>query len=758
MTSENDNSEPDETETTQNLEGALGGGSGEGQHFVRPSIVSGDVVGGYEVKEEIGMGGMAVVYRGFDPSLEREVALKVLPRNLADEESSRKRFIREARSAASLNHPNIVQVYSAGEEDGYVFMAMEFIRGRTLKAVIEEQGQFEYREALRIARDVAAALQAAHNNGIIHRDIKPSNIMLTGEGEVKVADFGLSRSVSANSRITRTGTYLGTPAYSSPEQCESHDLDERSDIYSLGAVLYEMMTGEIPHEADTPLSMMKKIVEREPRPIEKFNDSVPEDVTVFVRTMLSRDPDDRFQDAGEVISEIDRLLDSESASSRTDEVVSAGGEGPSEQERQVMNSGLKILGSIAIPAALILFGFLVVPLLLSPEKTDTSPDQTNRNGNRTARSTDGPAGQKERVQIAILDFHNGTGKESKSWMEIGIPDLLISQLSQVDSLRLYSRAEVKSALSEENRSEKPGISKDRGKTSTRLKKAEVRALVEMGADVAVKGRYYIQGDKIRIPVQVFKLNSGDQSFKKLTTIQKTGDTSDIFPVMDSLSGELAEVLQRSERRAIAAVSESTRNQEPQQNTRDQFAKDLQGKVFAELDVGVEKNQEKGSEKSDLAVGPDQNTSERRNQTREKEEPKKSETGQSEEREWNKNFRNSALEEEETDKVKKKMERELQEKLRSSLTGKDISKGEMMEIHRLVCKSRQARENNDYEKLREVREELIESLINKEKLREKVKLRVLKKLRRHGGGSGEEGEESIEPELREKSNHNSNNDE
>ncbi len=264
----------------------------------------------YTLLEVLGDGGMARVYLARDNVLDRDVALKVLREQYADDEAFVERFRREARSAASLNHPSIVQVYDQGraQEDGTYYIAMEYVPGGTLKERIQREGALEYREAAGIASRVAEALQRAHGRGITHRDIKPQNVLLTGRGEAKVADFGIARAASSKT-ITETNLVLGTSAYMSPEQVRGERVGSASDLYSLGVVLYEALSGEQPYRADDPIATaMKHLEEPVPHP-RVVNPEIPEGLDALVVKLLAKNPEERYASAAVLAEDLRRVRD-----------------------------------------------------------------------------------------------------------------------------------------------------------------------------------------------------------------------------------------------------------------------------------------------------------------------------------------------------------------------------------------------------------------------------------------------------------------
>lgn len=258
------------------------------------------LAGRYRLDEIIGRGGMSTVYRGTDLALDRVVAVKVALDPLAEDNPVYvARFKREAHAAAALNHPGIVTIYDAGTDGATRFIVMECVRGRSLAEILRDERPVEPARAARIGADVADALSAAHAAGIVHRDIKPGNVMVADDGAVKVLDFGIARTEDAVT-ITQTALVLGTAPYMSPEQALGQPADARSDIYSLGCVLYEMLTGEPPFMADVPAGVMHQHVRVAPRPPVSLNPAIPPALNALVLQMLAKSPDERPQTASEV--------------------------------------------------------------------------------------------------------------------------------------------------------------------------------------------------------------------------------------------------------------------------------------------------------------------------------------------------------------------------------------------------------------------------------------------------------------------------
>ncbi|GAP21775.1 serine/threonine-protein kinase [Leptolinea tardivitalis] len=264
---------------------------------------SGSLLGKYRVMECIGHGGMAEVYRGRHEKLNRDVAIKVLHSSLTDDPAFIARFEREARLSASLRHPGIVQVYDFDTQGDSLFLVMEYIRGGTLKQTLEAlraSGKYmPFDQVGRILKQIASALDYAHTQGMLHRDLKPANILVDNSNVVFLTDFGISRMVD-EAEITRTGSILGTPAYMSPEQCEGKTLTFASDLYSLGIILYEMLTGAVPFDAESPLAVLQKQIAAplpDPRTIRS---DLPESMVLLLKKALTKNPADRFSTASEM--------------------------------------------------------------------------------------------------------------------------------------------------------------------------------------------------------------------------------------------------------------------------------------------------------------------------------------------------------------------------------------------------------------------------------------------------------------------------
>src|SRR2546423_180843 len=251
--------------------------------------------GRYRIMRKVGTGGMANVYLAEDQELGRRVAIKILNDRHAGDEQFVERFRREAKNAAGLSHPNIVSIYDRGEAEGTYYIAMEYLDGRSLKELIVARGPAPIPLSIDYARQILAALRFAHRNGVVHRDIKPHNIMVGDEGRLKVTDFGIAR--AGTSQMTEVGSIIGTAQYLSPEQAKGAPVDQTSDLYSLGIVLYELLTGTVPFNGETPVEIAMKHLSAVPERPSAKRPEIPHDLDMGVLRALAKDPADRYQSA-----------------------------------------------------------------------------------------------------------------------------------------------------------------------------------------------------------------------------------------------------------------------------------------------------------------------------------------------------------------------------------------------------------------------------------------------------------------------------
>ena len=373
----------------------------------------------YKILEKLGEGGMGIVYLAEDTKLKRQVAIKFLPPHIAKNSDERKRFEIEAQAAAALNHPNIATIHAIEYSDDDVFIVMEYIEGKELKQIIEEaKGQRADDKSLTanslvsvdycmdIATQIASGLQAAHKKGIIHRDIKSANIMITGEGQVKIMDFGLAK-LGAGIFLTKEHSTLGTAPYMSPEQINGDEVDQRSDIWSLGVVLYELLSGRLPFRGDYEQAVIYSILNENPDPVLTWREDIPDALVQVVDTCLQKDPAHRFQKAQDVVAV---LRGSQQASEVADGSRIKASPVAGKQKRAVLRW---IFAGIGI------MGILVYFLWISQAQESKS----------------------ERTMLAVLPFEN-LGSADEDYFTDGMTEEIISRLSTIKSLGIISRKSV----------------------------------------------------------------------------------------------------------------------------------------------------------------------------------------------------------------------------------------------------------------------------------------------------------------------------
>jgi len=262
-------------------------------------------LGHYDIVSELGRGGMGVVYKGHETSLNRYVAIKVLADSLAHDEAVRERFLREARSMAALNDPHIIQIYFIGDDEGQTYFVMEFVEGESLGSMLKREGKLSVEQSAKVIHQTAMGLSTAHDRGVVHRDIKPGNLMINSRGAVKIADFGIALSNhDLSKKLTTTGEFVGTPGYLSPEVCLGKPVDQRSDIFSLGIVMFEMLTGRMPFTDESPLGLMLEVVKAEIPDVREINHDVDPEVARILDKMIAKDPAERYQNCHEIVAEL----------------------------------------------------------------------------------------------------------------------------------------------------------------------------------------------------------------------------------------------------------------------------------------------------------------------------------------------------------------------------------------------------------------------------------------------------------------------
>src|SRR5438128_7327102 len=366
-----------------------------GAHGFAQALVPGSVLGGrYEILELLGEGGMGAVYKARDRELDRWVALKVIRPELANQQEVLRRFKQELILARQVTHKNVIRIFDLGEAEGIKFISMDFIEGQDLRGLLRQKGRLTPEESTAIIVQVCQALEAAHAEGVVHRDLKPQNIMLDSQGRATVMDFGIARSMELTG-MTQTGALLGTPDYMSPEQAKGQEVDARSDLFTLGIIFYELLTGKTPYRADTVLGTLLKRTQERARPPIELDPDLPRYLSDVVMRCLEIDPQLRYQSASEIINDLEMQRGTRRRLTTT--LLKSG------VRRAVFSfAGL----GVAATLALLLVVGLVVRSRLSDRST-TKPGQT------------APA-----VSLAILPFRNASGDPNLDWLGPELAELL----------------------------------------------------------------------------------------------------------------------------------------------------------------------------------------------------------------------------------------------------------------------------------------------------------------------------------------------
>jgi len=447
----------------------------------------GRTISHYKILEKVGEGGMGVVYKAQDTKLGRIVALKFLPEHLLCDEEAKSRFVHEAKAASALNHPNITTIHEIDEVEGECFISMEYIEGKSLKELIQRK-EFSIEEVLKISIQIAEGLSRAHQKDIVHRDIKSDNILLAHDGLVKIMDFGLAK-LKGVTKLTKTGSTLGTLQYMSPEQAQGKDVDQRSDIFSFGVVLYEMVTGQLPFKGEHEAAVIYSIVNETPEPLARYKANVPEGLQRIVDKALKKDISTRYQSAAEIIADLTGLQ--------------------KERGVGVFSKPKKRLLPFIVPASIV-FIIILLFLILKPFQVEMLADKS--------------AIAKENT-LAIMYFENMVDTEDKERLGEIVTNLLITDLSESEYMRVVSSQRLYDIL------------KLLGREGEKEIDREVATLVatKAGAKWMLLGNVLQVEPEIILTSQLVDVGSG-----KVAAAQRiTGEAGEkIFSMVDKLTVEV----------------------------------------------------------------------------------------------------------------------------------------------------------------------------------------------------------------------------
>jgi len=470
--------------------------------------------GRYELIEELGKGGMGKVYKVFDKRIKEEVALKLLKPDIADDEKTIERFSNELKFARKIVHKNVGRMYDLGKEENAYYITMEYVPGGDLKSFIRRVGQLSVGKSLSIAKQICEGLVEAHSLGVVHRDLKPSNIMIDKEGNARIMDFGIARSLKAKG-ITSEGVIIGTPEYMSPEQVEGKEADQRSDIYSLGIILYEVVTGRVPFKGETPLSIAYKHKHEVPQDPRKLNAQIPEDLSQLILRCMEKERETRYEGAEELLSELTKI---EKGIPTTEHIVP--GRKPITTREITVTFGLKklFIPAIAVIAAVII-GVIIWRLL--PKKAAVVPPKIENS-------------------IAVISFENQTGDKAYDYLQKAIPNLLITNLENTGYLYVATWERMRDLLKQMGEEDVEIIVPDLGFKLCRRE----------GIEAVVLGSFIKAGDMFATDVKV--LNVETKQLLKSASSRGEGVDSILRTQIDELSRDISRGIGISERKIETA--------------------------------------------------------------------------------------------------------------------------------------------------------------------------------------------------------------
>ncbi len=453
----------------------------------------------YQVIEELGLGGMGRVYKVLDKTVDEKVALKLLNPDIAAQEQTIERFRNELKLARKISHRHVCRMYDLSEAEGMPFITMEYISGEDLKSLIKRAGQISVGKAINLTEQICEGLVEAHRLGVVHRDLKPQNIMVDMEGNAKITDFGIARSTKTKG-LTGTGIIIGTPEYMSPEQVEGKPVDQRSDLYSLGIILYELVTGKLPFEGDTPLSVAIKHKIEEPRAPQEINALIPKDLNRVILKCMAKDKKERFQNAKELLSDLKKI---EEGVPTTQKFIPERKTPTSKQATLTLEPKKILIPVLFVLAAMVL---IFVFIKIFPKRKFVSRGEN-------------------KPSLVVMYFENNTGDKALDHWRKALSDLLISDLSQSKYLRVLSGERLYNILEKMNLIEASSFSSDDLK--------EVAQRGEVG-NILV-GQYALAGETFRISIMLHDA----QTWETLGSDSVQGEgVESIFTMVDELTTKI----------------------------------------------------------------------------------------------------------------------------------------------------------------------------------------------------------------------------